>query len=327
MRAGADPSWSAAAAPERARGEHRVLPPAPDAAGGPAVVAFVLEGGGSYGASQVGMLNALLDAGIVPDLVVGTSVGALNGALLASRLDLRRSLDDMERMWRGLRRRDVLPLRPHRAASALAGRRAGLVANDGLGRVIDRWLPVTRLDDLVLPFAAVATDIHSGVPVVMRAGAARQALLASSALPGVFPPVSVGGRQLVDGGVTANFPVDIAVQLGATQVYALPTAVTAPGRLSGPLALLQRASDVLVERASRRAIESAGRAVTVHVLPAPSTDRSMFDFGGTGELMAAGYDLTRSFLRGDDEPAAPVTPVVVAGHHRASPLAARVAFG
>lgn len=326
MRAGADPPWFSLAALGRAQAD--APDPSPPAADGERpVVAFVLEGGGSYGASQVGMLNALVDAGITPDLVVGTSVGALNGALLASRAELRRSLDEMERMWRGLRRRDVLPLKPYRAVSALAGRRSGLVPNDGLGRVIDRWLPVTRLDDLVLPFAAVATDIHSGVPVVMRSGAARQALLASSALPGVYPPVAVGGRQLVDGGVTANFPVDIAVQLGATRVYALPTAVTAPGRLTGTLALLQRASDVLVARASRRAIESAGREVTVFELPAPSTERSMFDFGGTVELMQAGYDLTCSFLgAGREQPAAPV-PTVAPGHHRTSPLAARVAFG
>lgn len=322
MRAGADPPWLSCATVGRGADAAEVSRPGTqgDVADG-GMVAFVFEGGGSYGAAQVGMLNALLDAGVTPDLVVGTSVGALNGALLASRTDLRRSLDDMERMWRGIRRRDVLPLHPYRALSAVVGRGAGLVANDGLGRIIDRWLPVTRLEDLALPFAAVATDIVSGVPVVMRHGAARRALLASSALPGVFPPVAVDGRELVDGGLVANFPVDVAAGLGATRIYALPTAVSAPSRLSGPFALLQRASDVLVERASRRALDATGHAVTVHELPAPSTERSMFDFGGSIELMQAGYDLTRSWLVGTERVAPAVT------HHRRAPVAARIAFG
>lgn len=260
------------------------------------LVAFALEGGGSYGAAQVGMLYALVDAGLVPDLVVGTSVGALNGALLAARTDLRRSLADMERMWHGIRRRDVLPLRPGSALRAMAGRRAGLVPHDGLGRVIDRWLPVTRLEDLVIPFAAVATDIVSGEPVVLRRGAARAALLASSALPGVYAPVTIDGHDLVDGGVVANFPVDVAAGLGATRIFALPTAVSAPSRLSGPFALVQRASDVLVARNSRRAIESTSGAVWVSEIPAPSTERSMFDFGGSAQLMADGYESTTRWL-------------------------------
>jgi NTE family protein len=284
-------------------------------------VAFAFEGGGSYGAAQVGMLTALLEAGITPDLVVGTSVGAFNAAMLAARTDFRRSLDEMERMWRSIRRRDVLPVRPYRAMSALMGRRRGLVPNDGLGRVIDRWLPVTRLEDLALPFAAVATDIVSGQPVVMRSGLARHSLLASSALPGVYPPVRVEGRDLVDGGLVANFPVDVAANLGATLIYALPTAVSAPSRLSGPFALLQRASDVLVERASRRTLDATGGAVSVAELPAPSTERSMFDFSDSVELMQAGYDLTRTWL-----PGAARAPAA-SGQHRASSVAARIAFG
>lgn len=258
--------------------------------------AFALEGGGSYGAAQVGMLLALVDAGIQPDLVVGTSVGALNGALLAARLDLRRSLGDLERMWRGLRRRDVLPVRAGDTVRALAGRRAGIVPNDGLGQVIDRWLPVVRLEHLAVPFAAVATDIATGEPVVLREGHARPALLATSAVPGLYAPVRVGEVDLVDGGLVDNFPVSVAAELGATTVVALPTAQARPGRLSGPLSLIQRASDVLVARASRRGIERVGGAVGVVELPAPVTDRSMFDFTGSGQLIDEGYAVTSRWL-------------------------------
>ena len=290
--------------------------------GGKGMVAFVLEGGGSYGAAQIGMLNALLDAGVTPDLIVGTSVGAMNGALLAARVDLRRSLDEMERMWRGIRRRDVLPVRPGSAVRALMGRGSGLVPNAGLGRLIDRWLPVTRLEQLAVDFAAVATDIVSGEPVVLRRGVARTALLASGALPGVYPPVHIDGRDLVDGGVTANFPVDVAAGLGATRIYALPTAVSAPSRLSGPFALVQRASDVLVARASRRALESTSGAVLVSEIPAPSTERSMFDFSGSAQLMDDGYEATRRWLAGPD--AARVAPVDRRRSHTGAP---RLALG
>lgn len=285
MRVGASPSPVAPTAVDRdgARRTGRRL-------------AFVLEGGGSYGAAQVGMLLALVDAGLQPDLVVGTSVGALNGALLAARLDLRRSLGDLERMWRGLRRRDVLPVRAGDTVRALAGRSAGIVPSDGLGQVIDRWLPVGRLEQLAVPFAAVATDIATGEPVVLREGQARRALLASSAVPGLYAPVRVGELDLVDGGLVDNFPVSVAAELGASTVLALPTAQSRPGRLAGPLSLLQRASDVLVARASRRGIERVGGAVPVVELPAPLTDRSMFDFTGSGQLIDEGYASTSRWL-------------------------------
>jgi NTE family protein len=295
MRAGADPPWvsvSAGSGPavNRAR---------PDGEGSSVgTVAFVFEGGGSLGAAQVGMLYALVEAGITPDLVVGTSVGAMNGALLASRADLRRSIGDLECMWRSIRRGDVLPVRPVDAFRAVVGRRAGLVPASGLARLVERWLPVTDLGDLTLPFAAIATDIDTGEAVPLRAGPARDALLASAAIPGVYAPVRLGGRTLVDGGLVANFPVDIAARLGATRIFALPTAVSAPARLRGPLALVQRASDVLVTRASRRALDATASTVVVEEVPAPVTSRSMFDFRGAGPLMDAGYRGTSRWLAG-----------------------------
>ena len=310
MRMGADPPWLAANTP-RARSE----PAEGD------ITAFAFEGGGSYGAAQVGMLYALVEAGIVPDLVVGTSVGAMNGAMFASRVDGRRAVTDLEHMWRRIRRRDVLPLRPVGAVRAVLGRRAGLVPHDGLGLLIDRWLPVERLEQLVIPFAAVATDIVTGEPVVLREGHARTALLASGAIPGLYAPVCVDGRELVDGGVVANFPVDVAARLGANHIYALPTAVSAPSRLSGPFALVQRASDVLITRASRNALEATASAATVSELPAPVTERSMFDFHGTSELMDAGYEQARRWLEG--------LPVTASGRTRSarSDVAQSLAWG
>ena len=311
MRTGADPPWlSVTSGAERAR---EAVSRTVAHGSGASVTAFALEGGGSYGAAQIGMLYALVEAGIEPDLVVGTSVGAMNGAMFAARLDARRAVEDLEHMWRRIRRRDVLPVRPVGAFGAILGRRAGLVPPDGLGRLIDRWLPVAQLQDLARPFAAVATDIVTGEPVVLREGPARTALLASGAIPGLYAPVRIDGHDLVDGGVVANFPVDVAAGLGATRIYALPTAVSAPSRLSGPFALVQRASDVLITRASRNALASTATAAAVSELPAPVTDRSMFDFHGTGELMDAGYEQTQRWLAG-----LPVDPVVGRRHASAS---------
>jgi NTE family protein len=213
-------------------------------------------------------------------------------------------------------------VRPTKAVRALVGRGAGLVPNDGLGRLIDRWLPVAHLEDLAVPFAAVATDIVSGEPVVLRQGVARPALLASSALPGVYPPVHIDGHDLVDGGVVANFPVDVAAGLGATRIYALPTAVSAPSRLSGPFALVQRASDVLVSRASRRALDCTSGAVWVSEIPAPSTALSMFDFSDSLRLMADGYEATRQWLAGPQA----ARPAEVA-RRRTDAIAPRLAVG
>jgi len=187
--------------------------------------AFVLSGGGSLGAVQVGMLGALAERGFRPDLLVGASAGALNAAFIGDRGFGTDTLDQLATVWRRLRRQDVFPFAPHRQLLALAGARPSLCAADGLRGLIDRHLRVQRLEDTVLPVHVVATDVLSGKEVVLSTGDARAAVLASASIPAVLPPVTVDGRALFDGGVADNTPISQAAALGADRIIVLPAGV------------------------------------------------------------------------------------------------------
>jgi NTE family protein len=188
----------------------------------PFVTAFVLSGGASLGAVHVGMLLALADEGIAPDLIVGTSVGALNGGWIASRPDAAgiRGLADL---WVSLSRKEIFPTHPIAGAMAMFGRRTHLVPNNGLRRLLAEKLEFSRLEDAPVPLHVVATDVISGMDVLLSTGNAVDAIEASAAIPGVFPPVRINGRDLMDGGVVNNTPISHAVALGADRVWVLPT--------------------------------------------------------------------------------------------------------
>ena len=272
-------------------------------------VAFVLQGGGSFGAAQAGMLVALAEAGIVPDLIVGSSAGALNGAMFANGGDLGAAVLVRE-LWLGIRRKDVFPLRPRPLIKGIFGRGDGLVEATALHRFIVAHLPYQRLEQAPIPVHVVATEVSTGNPVVMSTGDAASALVASTAIPGVFPPVLREGRWLMDGSISADLPVSIAADLGAAVVYALPTALNLDPHPRGALAMMQRATDVLIERATATLL--AGLAgVTVHLMPTPAATVTTLDFSTGVALAHAGHrsvtDWLRSRSAGDSERAP--TPV------------------
>lgn len=184
--------------------------------------AFVLSGGASLGAVQVGMLRGLADAGITPDLIVGTSVGALNGGWIASRPDDAK-LEALAGLWRSLSRDDVFPTRPFLGLRGFLGRGPNLVPNSGLRRLLTEHLEFSRLEGAPIPLHVVATDVLSGHDIVLSSGDAVEAILASAAIPAVFPPVKINGRYLIDGGVVNNTPLSHAIALGADRVWVLPT--------------------------------------------------------------------------------------------------------
>lgn len=186
-------------------------------------VAFVLSGGGSLGAVQVGMLQALAARGIEPDLLIGTSAGALNAVFVAGHGLSDASLQELARIWAGLRRRDVFPLQPARLANAAIGRAASLCPNDPLRRLINDHVDFDRLENADVSVHVVATDVRSGEEVLLSSGDPVDAVLASTAIPAVFPSVRVGERDLIDGGVADNAAVSQAVALGADVIYVLPT--------------------------------------------------------------------------------------------------------
>lgn len=187
--------------------------------------AFVLSGGGSLGAVQVGMLQALGERGVHPDLLVGTSAGAVNALWVAQYGMSTGSLAGLADIWQQLRRREIFPVRPVPVLQGLLGRRPALTSSEHLGDLVRRHGSIADLRDAPTPVHLVATDLLSGNAVLISAGPPSEAVRASAAIPGIFPPVWFNDRLLVDGAFAACSGVSPAVRLGATQIYVLPAGV------------------------------------------------------------------------------------------------------
>lgn len=181
--------------------------------------ALVLSGGGNLGAVEAGMLLAFEDAGITADVIVGTSVGAINGAWVAGA----RPAAGLAEIWERLRRSDVFPFDPLGGFLGFIGLRDHLVPLSGLRRLLRTNLPFERLEDAAVPFHVVATNVLSGADVLLSDGPALEAVLASAAIPGVFSPVTIDGIPLMDGGIVNNTPISHAVALGAELIWVLST--------------------------------------------------------------------------------------------------------
>ncbi len=266
----------------------------------PRPVGFVLGGGGSLGAVQVGMLRALADRGIVADLVVGTSVGALNGAVVA--LEPAAAATRLASVWATMTRRAVFPGGPLSQARTLRTGRTHLFPNTGLRAVIEAHLPPdATFADLAVPFGAVTMDVATATPYVLTDGPLGPALLASAAIPGIFPAVTIDGRQLYDGGVVANVPLIQALTMGARSLVVLDAAF--PGQLPGPPTTLAEAllftAIVTMRVQARLEAPIAAADVPVLYLPGPAIQRvSPFDFDHTDALAAGAHDAVAAFLDG-----------------------------
>ncbi|MCS7483521.1 patatin-like phospholipase family protein [Umezawaea endophytica] len=181
----------------------------------PRPTAFVFGGGAASTAAQVGMLAAAEEAGLRPDLIVGTSAGALNGVLLADRPDS--AVQRLTRVWTTCDRSTVIGDSRLRTVRNLLGGHH-MFRNHRLARLFTEQVRARTFAELAVPFACVATDLDSGSAVVLRDGALVDALLATCAIPGVFPLVRMGRRHLADGGYVANVPVRQALDLGAASI-------------------------------------------------------------------------------------------------------------
>src|SRR5687768_2016671 len=146
------------------------------------VTAFVLSGGGSLGAVQAGMLQALAARGVQPDLLIGTSAGALNAGYVAGHGLTGSSLDDLAAIWAGLRRRDVFPLQPTRLAAAAVGRAPSLCPSGALCGLVHDHVGIDRLEDAAIPLHVVTTDVRTGEEVLLSRGSAVDAIVASAAI-------------------------------------------------------------------------------------------------------------------------------------------------
>ena len=271
-------------------------------------VAFALSEGGNLGAMQAGAMRALLEAGVEPDLLVGTSVGALNAAFCATHPGVD-GARELQAVWGALSRREVFGFDVVGALAGFLGMRDHLVSTTRLRHLIRRWLPVERIEDAPVPFAAVATDALNGEAVVLHHGDVVDALTASSAIPGLFPPVPVGGRWLVDGSLAAGWPVTEALELGADTVYLLTTA-TAPARRPprGAVAMAMNSVSLVTARLQHERLGAAERQAAakgglVVVVPSPAPEApSTFDFARGHLLASAAYRHVQQWLEGHGGP-------------------------
>jgi NTE family protein len=264
----------------------------------PRPVGYVLSGGGSLGAVQVGMLQALGEHDVAPDLVVGTSVGSLNGAIVA--LDPRSAPNRLAHAWARMTREAVFPGGPLAQARTLQRSKTHLFPNAGLAAVIAGFLgDIGSFDELALPFGAVTMDIATTRPHVIRAGSLVPALVASCAIPGIYPPVDIGSLRLYDGGVVANVPMRQALEMGARSLVVLDC--NFPGHLPDvphtlPDVLLFTMTVAMRTQADLEAPLAAVDAPVVY-LPGPAwRPVSPLDFDHTDVLIEGAYEASRAFL-------------------------------
>ncbi|MFM7063342.1 MAG: patatin-like phospholipase family protein [Actinomycetes bacterium] len=261
--------------------------------------AFVLSGGGNLGALQVGMLRALAEAGIVPDVVVGCSVGSLNGAAFAGAPTVA-GVRRLEDHWRTTTSFTIMPASRIPPAVNLVRKGESIHSSDGLRQNLQEILGGYRtFEDLALPFHCVATDVEAANGAWFSEGELLPAVLASAALPAVYPPVTIDGRRYIDGGVVDNVPIGRAVELGCTTVYVLHV-----GPHGRPDVEIRRPLDAAllaywIARNHRFARDLATLPAGVEAVVLPTgvrPDIRYDDFSQTPELVAQGYALTSTFL-------------------------------
>jgi NTE family protein len=268
-------------------------------------VAFVLSGGGNQGVAQVGMLRALIERGIVPDVVVGTSAGALNGCAVAYSPTIA-GVARLANTWIELSTTDVFPNGRLSRAWNIVRRGTYLFESTGLEALIDRATAARTFADLAVPLRVVATDLDSGEEVVLAQGPLRPALLASTALPGVFPFVAHDGRRLVDGGVVNTVPLWHALSGPVDQVYVMNVTGTLHDRaLRSPLDVVMASFAHSRNQRFELELRQSHPGVDVIVMPRPRDTRDLFDFSGAEALIDEAYDLASRALDGLEVPVEP----------------------
>jgi NTE family protein len=267
--------------------------------------AFVLGGGGVLGAHEVGMLRALSEAGIRPDLVVGTSVGAINGAFVAA--DPAGAAQRLGGLWQGPDLQQAFSGNLLGRAATLARSRIYLHEIEPLRAMLERALPVTDFAGLELPLHCVAASVERATARWFSSGPLVPAVLASCAVPGLLPPFEMDGEHYFDGGLVHSIPVGQAVELGAGTIYVLHV-----GRVERPLTVPHRLWEVglvAFEIARRHRFHEEMAAlpddVRVHVLPSGGTTRGSDlsqlryrDKTSVGANIERAYQASASYLAG-----------------------------
>ncbi len=244
------------------------------------LTAYVLGGGGVLGSSEVGMVRALAEAGLRPDLVLGTSIGALNGAFIAADPGVE-GAERLAAVWEAVLLEGVFLDNPMRQAARVARYRTHLLSSAPLRHVLGRYLPVARFEDLEVSFQCVAACIEDASGRWFTTGDLADPVVASCSVPGLFPAVRIDGRHYLDGGLVHSIPVGRALALGATRIFVLQV-----GRVEQPLSPPTRpweVATVAFEIARRHRfvheMESVPDDVELHVLPSGSTSSPNISIG------------------------------------------------
>ena len=270
-------------------------------------MAFVLGGGGGpLGAHEVGMLSALLERGIVPDLVLGTSVGAINGVAIAAD-PTAAGAERLVEAWCDIERSKIFDGSVVRRLATLARTRTHLHGNGSLRMLLGELLTGRRIEDLTVPFQCVAASIERASEHWFADGPIVEAVVASAAVPGLLPPVHIGGEHFIDGGIVNSIPLSRAIALGAERIYVLHV-----GRLDRPLEPPRSPWEVALvafEIARRHRfideLAAAPSSVDVHVLltgqrdPPRFTDRSQFRYRSmpdVRERIARAHEASADYL-------------------------------
>src|ERR1700736_1836964 len=259
---------------------------------------FVLGGGGSRGACSVGVLKALLEAGIKPDGLVGCSSGAFNAVALAAKPDLQ-TIDQLAQVWRSIRNRDLFDRNPLRMAYRYMRSRNSFFDSRYLRTLAAMNLPAT-FDQLTLPCAVIATNLTRARKEIFTTGSVPDAVAASSAIPGLFNPYRIGNEEFVDGAVAENVGLAEAIQLGATHIIAIDNSTSNPRRppsnnLAGVLA--QSIQIMLAQRTIEEYQRYAGQAQISLLVPNVEFGTEGTDFSQVERLIDEAYARTRAFLR------------------------------
>lgn len=272
-------------------------------------VAFVLGGGGKLGAAEVGMLRALCDAGVRPDVVLGTSIGAVNGVAVAAD-PTGPGIEHLRDMWTDVDHSGIFGGSFVDRVRHLARTRTSLHSNEPLRHLLERALAVRRFEELEVPFQCVAACIETADAHWFTEGDLIDAVLASCAVPGLLPAVRIGDRHYLDGGIVESIPVKRALELGADEIYVLQV-----GRIEQPLEPPRRPHEVAMvafEIARRRSFASAmadlPEGVSVHVLPTGGVGPRFNDlrqlryrdFSDIDDRIRASEDATAAYLAGRD---------------------------
>jgi NTE family protein len=262
----------------------------------PPRTAFVLAGGGNQAVCQVGMLKALLERDIVPDVLIGTSAGACNAVVIATMPNLA-GVERLAETWGALRGDEVFPGGRLSRAWNLLTRDDHLFENDGLRALILKGQTPTTFEELRVPLRVVACDLESGDEVVFAAGPLEPALLASAALPGLFPPIRHDGRVLVDGAVVNTVPLSHALAGPVDRVYVLNIGGERLQRsLRSPIDVAIRAFAISRKQRFEVELRSVPESVEVVVLQGPIDDREVTDFSEPQTLIDESYRMAELTL-------------------------------